>query len=72
MAFKLGGIADLKQRLVAAEADRDYYMALVQSFFSGEPRISNNLDAAIIAQWGRRRIEQKEQNKLAVLLGGTT
>lgn len=50
--------ARLKERLLQAEAERDYYRSLVESFFSGEvPEVGNSRQHIIIAQWGRKRLE---------------
>lgn len=59
-------VTDLKSRLVAAEAERDYLASLVGSFLTGEVPRQASLQHFIFAQWGRKRLE--EQKGLAALL----
>ena len=59
-------VAQLKERVVEAEADRDYYKGLVEAFFKGEVTGVGGLEEHVLAQWGRRRIE--EMRKQAALL----
>lgn len=65
----MSNIADLKDRLIAAEFERDYYKSLVDSFYSGTSPVNCNFNHIIMAQWGRKRLVEK--SKAAVLLGGT-
>lgn len=65
----MSNIADLKDRLEVAEAERDYFSSLVDSFYSGVAPVNGNFNHIIMAQWGRKRLAEK--SKSAVLLGGT-
>lgn len=60
-------IAELKTRLLAAEAEAEHYKSMAVSFFTGDPQ-GRGIDNIIMAQWGRKRLEEKQKNKLAVLL----
>jgi hypothetical protein len=66
----MSSIAELKERVLTAEAERDYYMSLVDSFFSGAVPDGANFNHFIMAQWGRKRLEQK--NRVPALCGGNT
>lgn len=61
-------VADLKERIVAAEAEAEYYKSLVDSFFSGVPTDGGNFNHIIMAQWGRKRLEEKGRQQVAALL----
>jgi hypothetical protein len=52
-------IAQLKERVEASEAERDYYKSLVDAFFDGKTGASPSLAHMILAQWGRRRLAEK-------------
>lgn len=67
----MSNIADLKERVLKAEAERDYYESLVDAFFSGEVPDGANFNHFILAQWGRKRLEAKEP-KVPVLLSSKT
>jgi hypothetical protein len=58
-------IAELKERVVEAEAEAEHYRSLVQAFFSGDP-MGRGIDHIIMAQWGRRRLAEKQENKSKV------
>lgn len=60
----------LKERITVAEAEREYYASLVDAFFTGEAPSGGNFNHFIMAQWGRKRLEQKNEANRAVLLGG--
>jgi len=62
------GVAELKERVVSAEAERDYYKSLVDASYSGEPPEGASFNHIIMAQWGRKRLAEKKRS--AVLLGG--
>lgn len=51
-------VSELKQRVLQAEAERDHYISLVDSFFSGELPENPSLRHMLMAQWGRKRLEQ--------------
>ena len=62
-------VINLKERVVVAETERDYYKSLVDSFFSGVSPQGGNLNHIVMAQWGRKRLTDKASAR-AVLLGG--
>jgi hypothetical protein len=57
----MSNIAQLKERVQEAEAERDYYRSLVEAFDTGEvdPHYSS-LKHMIFAQWGRKRLEERK------------
>jgi hypothetical protein len=63
-------VASLKQRVVAAESDRDYYKSLVDTFFSGDVPAGCTFNHLIMAKWGRLRLAEKA--KVPALLSQTT
>lgn len=60
-------VVNMKTRLLQAEAEAAHFRSMVESFFTGDPQ-GRGLDHIIMAQWGRRRLEEKEQNRVAALL----
>lgn len=60
-------VEDLKRRLQEAEAEAEHFRSLVEAFFTGDP-MGRGVDHIIMAQWGRRRLAEKQANKTAVLL----
>lgn len=60
-------IAELKERLLQAEAEAEHYRSMAESFFTGDPQ-GRGIDHIIMAQWGRKRLAEKQANKTAVLL----
>lgn len=60
-------ITDLKERVTLAEAEAEHFRSLVEAFFTGNPN-GRGIDHIIMAQWGRKRLEQKQQNRTAALL----
>lgn len=52
-------IAKLKQRVLDAEAERDFYRSLVEAFFSGDVPDGAVPEHFILARWGRKRHEDK-------------
>ena len=62
-------IAQLKQRVVEAEAEAEHYRSMAHSFFTGDPQ-GRGIDHIIMAQWGRKRLAEKAENraKVAALL----
>lgn len=51
-------ITQLKQRVLEAEQERDYYRSLVETFFSGDvPEEGSSLNHLILAKYGRKRLE---------------
>jgi len=51
-------ISQLKARALEAEAERDYYRSLVETFFSGDvPDEGSSLNHLILAKYGRKRLE---------------
>ena len=61
-------VIDLKARLLEAEAERDYLGSLVASFMTGEVPRKASLQHFILAQWGRKRLD--EQRAMPALLRG--
>lgn len=52
-------IVELKERLMEAEAERDYYQSLVESFFTGEvPKHGASLQHFILAKHGKLRLKE--------------
>lgn len=51
-------IADLKERVLVAEAQRDFLQSLVDSFFTGDVPDNASLEHLILAKHGRRRLEE--------------
>lgn len=64
----MSNIAALKERVIGAEAKADHFQSLVEAFFTGEVPDGGSLDHAVLAQWGRKRLDEKRANKLAMLL----
>lgn len=64
----MSNIATLKERVLQAEAERDYLASLVNAFFTGEVPDGADFNHFIMAQWGRKRIAEKKQTP--VLLSG--
>lgn len=59
----------LKQRVLEAEEERDYYRSLCEAFLLGQVQGKGSLQHHIFAQWGRKRLEEAERNsQLAALL----
>lgn len=67
----MSNIAQLKERVLEAENRAAYFESLVDAFFSGETPDGANLNHFILAQWGRKRLDEK-QNQVAALLRTTT
>ena len=60
-------ISELKERLIDAEAERDYLLSLVETFETGElPAGGADFRHFIFAKWGRKR--QDEMKKQPTLL----
>jgi hypothetical protein len=54
-------IAQLKERVQEAEAERDYYKSLVEAFFNGFVEDGySSLNHMILAQAGRKRLAEKK------------
>ncbi len=51
-------VSELKQRVMDAEAERDYHKSLVESFFSGDVPERASLSHFLMAKWGRKRLEE--------------
>lgn len=66
----MSNIAQLKERVLDAEARADYAESLVNAFFSGEPPDGANFQHIILAQWGRKRLAEKEKQVAALLKSG--
>lgn len=64
----MNNIAQWKERVLEAEARADKLQALVDAFFTGVPPEGGTLQGVLLAQWGRKRLAEKRENKLAVLL----
>jgi hypothetical protein len=54
----MSAIAQLKQRVLQAESERDFYKSLVDAFFTGDVPENADLNHMILAKWGRKRLEQ--------------
>ena len=67
----MSNVAALKERVLEAEARANFAQSLVDAFFTGQAPEGANFDHIIMAQWGRKRLEEKAKQKAAVLLGGT-
>lgn len=67
----MSNIAQLKERVLAAEERADYYESLVDAFFSGETPDGANLNHFILAQWGRKRLDEKQIQVAALLRSAT-
>lgn len=65
----MSGLEQLKERMLTAEAERDHLQSLVDAFNTGVVPDGANFDHFIMAQWGRKRLEEKVRQR-AVLLGG--
>jgi len=65
----MSGLEQLKERVLAAEAQRDHLRSLVDAFFTGVTPEGANFDHFILAQWGRKRLDEKVVQR-AKLLGG--
>jgi hypothetical protein len=63
----MSNIAQLKERVLTAEARVEHLQSLVDAFFTGDVPEGSSLQHAVLAQWGRRRLDEKRVNKLAVL-----
>lgn len=50
-------IAELKTRVLAAEAERDFYRSLVETFFTGDIPDGACLDHLVLAKYGRMRLQ---------------
>lgn len=64
----MSNIAQLKERVLIAEVRAEQLQSLVDAFFSGEVPEGGGLEHVVMAQWGRKRQEEKRANKVAVLL----
>lgn len=62
----MSSIADLKERVLVAEARVAHLQSLVDAFYSGEVPEVGTFDHHILAKWGRRRLD--ERVKTAALL----
>lgn len=51
-------IADLKERAITAERERDLYRSMVESFFTGDVPENACPEHLILARWGRKRHEE--------------
>lgn len=61
-------IAALKDRLLEAEARAALAESLVEAFKTGDVPDGGNFDHVIMAQWGRKRLAEREKNQVAALL----
>ncbi len=66
----MSNIVALKERVLAAEAERDYLASLVDAFFTGSVPDGANFNHFILAQWGRKRLAEK--NKVPALCAVAT
>jgi hypothetical protein len=60
-------VAQLKERVITAETERDYYRSLVDSFFTGEAPEGGNFNHLLMAQWGRKRLAERKKQVAALL-----
>ena len=61
-------VLELKERVVQAESERNYYKSLVDAFFEGKSPQGGNFNHIIMAQWGRKRLDEKKKQVAALLL----
>lgn len=61
-------VAALKERVLEAETRAALAESLVEAFMSGVAPEGGNFDHIIMAQWGRKRLAERQSNKTAVLL----
>lgn len=54
-------IAKLKERVLEAEAERDYYRSLVETFETGDIPDQASFQHLVMATWGRKRLEEKKK-----------
>jgi hypothetical protein len=52
-------VAQLKQRVVEAEAKVQYLESLLDSFWTGDVPDGATFNHMILAKWGRKRLEEK-------------
>lgn len=64
-------IAELKRQLEEALDERNYFKSLVESFDTGNIPRRATLKHAIMATWGRKRLEERRR-KPALLIKETT
>ena len=57
----MSNIAQLKERVLAAEERAEYYESLVDAFFSGEAPEGANFNHIVMAQWGRKRLAESRR-----------
>lgn len=69
----MSNIAELKERVLVAEAEVERMTGLLSAFFTGvvPERGAGGIDGIVLAQWGRKRLAEKQKNKTAVLLTPT-
>lgn len=63
----MSSIAQLKERVLTAEAKVEYLQSLVDAFFTGESPDGGNFNHIIMAQWGRKRLAEKKKQVAALL-----
>jgi hypothetical protein len=61
------GASTLKERVVVLEQENRLLRSLLDSFWQGEAPCGASLTHHLLAQWGRRRLEEKK--KKPALLG---
>jgi hypothetical protein len=59
----MSNIAQLKERVVEAEARAERLQSLVDAFFTGQSPEGGGFEGVLMAQWGRRRLAEKNENK---------
>lgn len=55
----MNNIAKLKQRVLEAEAQRDFFRSIVDAFFTGDVPEGAVPEHFILAKWGRKRHDEK-------------
>lgn len=66
----MSGLIQLKERVLEAEARAEQLQSLVDAFFTGQAPEGGGFEGVLMAQWGRRRLAEKNENKskIAALL----
>lgn len=59
----MSGLVQLKERVMEAEARAEHLQSLVNAFFTGQAPEDGGFEGVLLAQWGRRRLAEKNENK---------
>lgn len=55
-------IQQLKERVLSAEAEATELRSMLDAFFTGNVPDDATLQHVILAQWGRKRLDEKKRN----------